>query len=83
MALATSSGRETYELKTSHWRDLFELFHHKVIGGSDPEVVHGKPEPDIFLTAAKRFRDNPDPSKVTYSSNSFLILQHAMYHFDR
>ncbi|XP_050460626.1 pseudouridine-5'-phosphatase-like isoform X1 [Cataglyphis hispanica] len=63
MALATSSGRETYELKTSHWHDLFELFHHKVIGGSDPEVVHGKPEPDIFLTAAKRFRDNPDPSK--------------------
>lgn len=63
IALATSSDRECYELKTSRWYDLFELFHHKVMG-SDPEVVHGKPEPDIFLTAAKRFPDNPDPSKV-------------------
>ncbi|CAL1684689.1 unnamed protein product [Lasius platythorax] len=63
IALATSSDRENYELKTGHLRDLFELFHHRVIGGSDPEIAHGKPEPDIFLTAAKRFRDNPDPSK--------------------
>ncbi|XP_011634783.1 pseudouridine-5'-phosphatase-like isoform X1 [Pogonomyrmex barbatus] len=63
IALATSSDRENYELKTTHWRELFELFHHKVIGGSDSEVTHGKPEPDIFLTAARRFPDNPDPSK--------------------
>lgn len=65
IALATGSDREGYELKTSRWHDLFDLFHHKVLGGSDPEVPHGKPEPDIFLTAAKRFPDNPDPSKVT------------------
>lgn len=63
IALATSSSRENYELKTGRWRDLFEVFEHRVIGGSDPEVVRGKPEPDIFLTAVKRFRDNPDPSK--------------------
>lgn len=50
-------------MKTDRWRDLFEIFHDKVIGGSDPEVIHGKPEPDIFLTAAKRFSGNPDPSK--------------------
>ncbi|XP_011864571.1 PREDICTED: pseudouridine-5'-phosphatase-like [Vollenhovia emeryi] len=63
IALATSSDQENYELKTRRWHDLFELFHHKVLAGSDPEVAHGKPEPDIFLTAAKRFLDNPDPSK--------------------
>ncbi|XP_011163789.1 pseudouridine-5'-phosphatase [Solenopsis invicta] len=63
IALATGSDRVNYELKTKHWHDLFELFHHKVLGGSDPEVAHGKPEPDIFLIAAKRFPDNPDPSK--------------------
>ncbi|KAG5343555.1 HDHD1 phosphatase, partial [Acromyrmex charruanus] len=63
IALATSSDQENYELKTSRWHDLFELFHHKVLGGSDPEVVHGKPEPDIFFIAAKRFSNNPDPSK--------------------
>ncbi|XP_076636499.1 pseudouridine-5'-phosphatase [Colletes latitarsis] len=62
-ALATSSSRENYELKTQRWTEVFDLFHHKVLGGSDPEVVHGKPAPDIFLVAAKRFPDNPDPSK--------------------
>lgn len=78
IALATSSDQENYEAKTIHWRDLFELFDHKVIGGSDPEIVRGKPAPDIFLTAAKRFRDNPDPSKVMYSSDSLTqIFPHA------
>ncbi|XP_043263407.1 pseudouridine-5'-phosphatase isoform X3 [Colletes gigas] len=62
-ALATSSSRENYELKTQRWREVFDLFHHKVLGGSDPEVIHGKPAPDIFLVAAKRFPDDPDPSK--------------------
>lgn len=70
IALATSSDRENYEVKTTRWRDLFELFDHKVIGGSDPEIVHGKPAPDIFLTAAKRFRDNPDPSKCLVFEDS-------------
>lgn len=78
IALATSSDRENYELKTGHLRNLFELFHHRVIGGSDPEVAHGKPEPDIFLTAAKRFRDNPDPSKVMYSSASLALKYFSM-----
>lgn len=44
--------------------DVFNLFHHKVLGGSDSDIVHGKPAPDIFLAAARRFPDNPDPSKV-------------------
>lgn len=86
IALATSSDRENYEVKTTRWRDLFELFDHKVIGGSDPEIVHGKPAPDIFLTAAKRFRDNPDPSKVMYFSDSLTLEYFSMqerYHFDR
>lgn len=65
IALATGSDRENYELKTQRWHDLFKVFHHILIGGSDPEIKHGKPEPDIFLAAAKRFPDNPDPSKVT------------------
>nr|XP_033339575.1 pseudouridine-5'-phosphatase isoform X1 [Megalopta genalis] len=63
IALATSSNKENFELKTQRWMELFDLFHHKVLGGSDSEVVNGKPAPDIFLVAAKRFPDNPDPSK--------------------
>ncbi|XP_017882069.1 pseudouridine-5'-phosphatase-like isoform X2 [Ceratina calcarata] len=63
IALATSSSKGHYELKTQRWKHIFDLFDHKVLGGSDPEVLNGKPAPDIFLTAAKRFPDNPDPSK--------------------
>ncbi|XP_076753497.1 pseudouridine-5'-phosphatase isoform X2 [Xylocopa sonorina] len=63
IALATSSSKENFERKTQNWTHVFDLFDHKVLGSSDPEVVNGKPAPDIFLIAAKRFSDNPDPSK--------------------
>jgi len=64
IALATSSSQESSDLKTQKWQHIFDLFNHKVYGGSDPEVLHGKPSPDIFLVAAQRFPDNPEPSKV-------------------
>lgn len=71
IALATGSDQDNYEVKTKRWHDLFKPFHHKVLGGSDIEVVHGKPAPDIFLIAAKRFPDNPDASKVC----SFIAMK--------
>ncbi|XP_058801206.1 pseudouridine-5'-phosphatase-like isoform X2 [Phymastichus coffea] len=63
IALATSSSAESFALKTGHLKEVFDLFEHKVLGGSDPDVKHGKPSPDIFIVAAKRFSDVPDPSK--------------------
>ncbi|XP_055856197.1 probable pseudouridine-5'-phosphatase isoform X1 [Episyrphus balteatus] len=60
-ALATSSGEEMVDLKTTHHKELFQLFHHKVCGSTDPDVKNGKPAPDIFLTAAARFADKPAP----------------------
>ncbi|KAL7306399.1 hypothetical protein TKK_0001818 [Trichogramma kaykai] len=63
IALATSSSEESFNLKTKHLTEVFDLFHHKVLGGSDPDVKIGKPNPDIFLVAARRFPDCPDPSK--------------------
>ncbi|KAL0123830.1 hypothetical protein PUN28_005988 [Cardiocondyla obscurior] len=63
IALATGSDKLNYDLKTTRWHDLFEIFNHKVLGGSDSEVKRCKPNPDIFFIAARRFSDNPDPSK--------------------
>lgn len=64
ICLATSSSKESMEVKTKHHRKLFSLFQHKVMGSSDSEVKHGKPAPDIYLLAAKRFPENPKPENV-------------------
>lgn len=56
MAVGTSSHRRHYELKTTKHKDLFSLMHHVVVG-DDPEIKQGKPSPDIFLVAAKKFEE--------------------------
>ncbi|GBL77323.1 putative pseudouridine-5'-phosphatase [Araneus ventricosus] len=64
IAIATSSKRETMDMKTTNHRELIGLFHHVVCGSTDPEVKHGKPAPDVFLVCADRFEDKPSPDKV-------------------
>lgn len=59
--LATSSSKESVDVKVSNHQELFKLFPHIVCGSSDPDVKEGKPAPDIFLVAAKRFPDSPKP----------------------
>lgn len=63
-ALATSSSKEIAEIKMANHTEFFDLFHHKVMGSTDPDVKVGKPAPDIFLVAARRFPDKPDPANV-------------------
>ncbi|KAK4880531.1 hypothetical protein RN001_008677 [Aquatica leii] len=63
MAVATSSTKESADLKIAKYKDIFSLFNHMVMGGSDPDVKHGKPSPEIFLVCASRFEDSPAPEK--------------------
>ncbi len=62
-AVATSSDRRYFELKTSRHKEWFSLFECLVIG-DDPEVQHGKPAPDIFLVAASRLVAEPSECLV-------------------
>ncbi|XP_034943654.1 pseudouridine-5'-phosphatase-like isoform X1 [Chelonus insularis] len=78
IALATSSSKASYELKTQNLKPIFELFHHRVCGSSDDEVKNGKPAPDIFLVCASRFPDKPDPAKCLVFEDSPNGVQGAV-----
>lgn len=58
MAVASSSDRVFYELKTQRHRDWFSRFD-TVVLGDDPELRQSKPAPDIFLLAAARLGADP------------------------
>ena len=62
-AIASSSDRRTFEIKTGRHRNWFSLFHCIVLG-DDPAVVNGKPAPDIFLVAASRLNAEPEQCLV-------------------
>lgn len=53
IAVATSSHRAHFLLKSQENQALFDMFDH-IVTGDDPAVVDGKPAPDIFLEAARR-----------------------------
>ena len=52
MAVATSSEKDLFELKTRRHNDWFSIFA-TVVVGDDVRVRAGKPAPDIFLVAAE------------------------------
>jgi pseudouridine-5'-monophosphatase len=57
-ALASSSSRHHFDLKTTNhqqWLKVFEV----ITLGDDPELQQGKPAPDIFLLTAKRLNASP------------------------
>jgi HAD superfamily hydrolase (TIGR01509 family) len=53
IAVATSSHRDAFELKTSQNQELFALFD-AIVTGDSPAVKRGKPHPDIFIEAARQ-----------------------------
>lgn len=79
IAIATSSSKDGFKLKTKNHRELINKFHHVVCGSSDEEVEHGKPAPDIFLVCKNRF-DNPPPSEKVILQKKKHLLQKITYH---
>ncbi|KAF8197883.1 HAD-like domain-containing protein [Pholiota molesta] len=72
MAVATSSRRRNFEMKTAHHQDIFECFEGRVICGDDKQYnMKGKPAPDIFLLTAATFlgRDVGSPDAVPTEKN--------------
>ena len=60
MAIATSSNAAGVSIKSVHNQDIFQKMR-VVVTGDDPAVAgRGKPEPDIFLEAARRLGVAPE-----------------------
>lgn len=86
MAVATSSRRRNFEIKTSLLQEVFDCFDGKIVCGDDKQYeMAGKPAPDIFLTAASVFlkrnvgspRDPPTQEQLEERSKG-LVFEDAL-----
>ncbi|KAK9512805.1 hypothetical protein O3M35_001139 [Rhynocoris fuscipes] len=59
LALVTSSNEKALHLKLKHHMWLTKHFCH-VVTADDPNVKNGKPNPDIYYKAAKKFNNSPN-----------------------
>lgn len=74
-ALATSSIRgRALDILSGHGVDV--LFDHAVFG---PEVVHGKPSPDIFLKACEKAGTAPEDCLVLEDSEAGILAASAAH----
>ncbi|KAJ1903783.1 Pseudouridine-5'-phosphatase [Coemansia sp. IMI 209127] len=62
VAVATSSSKPMFLIKTGRHGDVFKLFGENITCGDDPAIKSGKPAPDIFLTAMQRLDPGLEPS---------------------
>ena len=75
-ALATSSGRRLFDLKTLRHREWFRVFAAQILG-DDPRIARGKPAPDIFLLAAAELGADPRRCLVVEDAPAGVAAAHA------
>lgn len=76
IAVATSSEKHLFELKTRNHGDWFSIFR-AVVVGDDPRVKRGKPAPDVFLVAASEAGAAPADCVVFEDAPAGLAAAHA------
>lgn len=74
IALATSSSKDSVDLKMFNHQHVLKLFNHLTMGSTDPEVTKGKPDPAIFLVCASRFPDKPNPEDVSFTFLACFLI---------
>jgi pseudouridine-5'-monophosphatase len=78
MALATSSHRGHFVIKTEHISHLFENFkpEHQILG-DDPRIPkgRGKPNPDIYLIALKAINDTLPADTAPITPEECLVFE--------
>lgn len=77
LAVATSSNRRLFALKTARHREWFERDFAAVVLGDDPRVRRGKPAPDIFLVAADELGADPRRCLVVEDAPAGVAAAHA------
>lgn len=81
VALATSSHRGNFKLKTDHLADLFSVFPAgRRVLGDDPRLRpgRGKPLPDIFLLALKTINDELAPGEAPVRPEECLVFEDSV-----
>lgn len=80
LALATSSSSDAVAVKRQFHPELFAHFD-VIVCGNDPAVARGKPEPDIFLLAAKRLyagRRSAAASDSDVATARFVVFEDSV-----
>jgi pseudouridine 5'-phosphatase len=78
VALATSSHKEHFEIKTQHLGETFGVFEQeRRVLGDDPRIPKGKgkPYPDIYLVALKAINDSLGEGEEPIKPEECLVFE--------
>ncbi|KAK4205146.1 HAD-like domain-containing protein [Triangularia verruculosa] len=81
IALATSSHKSNFVLKTTHLSELFSVFEsHRRVLGDDERITpgRGKPLPDIYLLALKTINDSLPEGEKPITPEECLVFEDSV-----